>query len=235
MALPDFKMLTGRTDSHLIKININNYLIQIHPAIEHDLLQWQSKANNKGLDFAVASAFRSFDRQLTIWNEKVIGKRPLKDTNNQIVDITKLSEKDLVDTILLWSHIPGASRHHWGTDLDVFDATWFKKNNQLLDLNNELYLNQGPCAAFHQLNELLFKDKVPFYRPYISNNDNNIERVGFMSELWHYSHVKQSKVFEKYYTLDIFIQNLEEAPDLKLKSVLLDDPENYFRKFVTLS
>ena len=23
--------------------------------------------------------------------------------------------------ILVWSALPGASRHHWGTDLDVFD------------------------------------------------------------------------------------------------------------------
>ena len=25
------------------------------------------------------------------------------------------------DAILLWSALPGASRHHWGTDFDVFD------------------------------------------------------------------------------------------------------------------
>jgi hypothetical protein len=27
-----------------------------------------------------------------------------------------------VDAILLWSALPGASRHHWGTDVDVIDA-----------------------------------------------------------------------------------------------------------------
>ena len=33
-----------------------------------------------------------------------------------------LAPDALIETILLWSALPGGSRHHWGTDVDVFDA-----------------------------------------------------------------------------------------------------------------
>lgn len=224
----NFEILTGRTDSHLTRIIINNYEIQIYPNIEKDLRTWESLAQKNGIDFAVASAYRSYERQLLIWNEKVQGKRPIRDAQDNIINIQKLNETELLNAILIWSHIPGVSRHHWGTDLDVFDAAWFKLHNEKLELCNEIYLNQGPCAKFHLFNEELSHHSMPFYRPY--NDMKN-----FMKELWHYSHLSSVVEFEKEYTFKIFIKNLEQSPHLELRSLLLKNADYYFQKFVALS
>ena len=32
-----------------------------------------------------------------------------------------MTEADIVEAILVWSALPGASRHHWGTEIDVYD------------------------------------------------------------------------------------------------------------------
>lgn len=225
--IPTFEALTGRTESHLIKITINDYQLLINPRIEKDLQDWEKIGLENGIDFAVASAFRSFDRQLLIWNEKVQGKRPVRNRNGEIIDTSQLNQQQLLDSILIWSNIPGVSRHHWGTDLDVFDAAWFKLQQEKLELQNSLFLNQGPCAKFHLLNEKLCKKNMPFYRPYNTQNS-------FMIELWHYSHAQVAKEFEVNYSLDIFVRNLKSSPQLELQTLLLANPEYYYQKYVTL-
>ena len=36
--------------------------------------------------------------------------------------MAQLSPAERIEAILRWSALPGASRHHWGTDLDLIDA-----------------------------------------------------------------------------------------------------------------
>ena len=231
MKKPSFEMLTGRTEDHLVLVDINDYPFKIHTEIKDDLYKWSRLCQNQGIDFAVASGFRSYERQLLIWNEKVQGKRALKNADGQIVHIQGLTEQKILDLILLWSHIPGSSRHHWGTDLDVFDATWYKQQKKKLELENYHYLGFGPSAKFHCYNEELLTNKniMPFYRPY-----NDSEHKSFMPELWHYSHQKVAATFEQTYTLKVFVRNLELSNELLLRDLILTKPEYYFKKFVTL-
>ncbi|SPY94009.1 D-alanyl-D-alanine carboxypeptidase [Proteus mirabilis] len=65
-----------------------------------------------------ASFIRSFERQLAIWNGKFEGTRPVLDAESQPIDIQTLSEGQRCEAILKWSALPGASRHHWGTEID---------------------------------------------------------------------------------------------------------------------
>jgi len=225
-----FDVLTGREEYHLQELSINQYTFKVHKDIVADLLAWENISQTARIDFAVASAFRSYDRQLKIWNEKVQGQRVLKNKEGEVLDPKDLSEQELLDTILLWSHIPGASRHHWGTDLDIFDATWYKKNNQKLELENHFYLEDGPNAIMHRFNEQLLKQTphdFAFFRPYI---DDTI----FMPELWHYSHKKVAAQFQAAYTFPVFVKNLKESNELLLRDLLLSDAEYFYKKFVTL-
>ena len=48
-------------------------------------------------------------------------ERPLLDANNQPLDALQLGETERLHAILHWSALPGTSRHHWGTDLDIYD------------------------------------------------------------------------------------------------------------------
>lgn len=230
MEAQEFEYLTGRTEVHLKSITINNYSFFINPKIEPDLMRWESDCIKHGIDFAVASAFRSYERQLLIWNEKVEGKRPLKDKSGVTIEASKLTDQALLNTIMLWTHIPGVSRHHWGTDLDVFDATWYKKNNEKLLLENTIFEEGGACHKFHQLNESLLdnpQSMFAFYRPY---NDGK----SFMKELWHYSHKKTAKEFEKKFSYELFIQNIEESKDLLLRDLILDNAMAIYSKYISL-
>ena len=79
-------------------------------------------ARAAGIDLKPVSSFRDFDRQVSIWNSKYDGQRPLLDAAGHALDASALSPADRVDAILRWSALPGASRHHWGTDIDLIDA-----------------------------------------------------------------------------------------------------------------
>ncbi|MCL1089729.1 M15 family metallopeptidase [Shewanella profunda] len=106
-----------------------------------------AKAAQDGIHLAICSAYRPFERQLAIWNAKASGKRVVLDAFEQQIDIKGLTDNQLVDLILLWSALPGASRHHWGTDIDVFDASQI--DAKALRLIEVEYIEGGPCAKLH--------------------------------------------------------------------------------------
>ncbi|TMP49750.1 M15 family metallopeptidase, partial [Pseudoalteromonas sp. S1612] len=94
---------------------------RLHSAIISDFLALQSAVKKAGFDLTIASSYRDFNRQSIIWNNKFLGIRPVFNKQQEVVDLTKLSDIDKCIAIMLYSALPGASRHHLGTDLDVFE------------------------------------------------------------------------------------------------------------------
>ena len=70
-------ILSGKTQTHL------NDSCLLHTDVFGPFSVLQSAAENEGFDLQVASGFRSYERQLLIWNEKATGKRPLLDNFGQ--------------------------------------------------------------------------------------------------------------------------------------------------------
>ena len=87
------RQLTGRTDSHVVALPCGNRL-QAAAARAFSLLQMD--AREAGFELAVASGFRSYDRQLAIWNGKARGQRPVHDDAGREV---KLAELDLLRAV----------------------------------------------------------------------------------------------------------------------------------------
>ena len=87
------------------------------------LWQLRALAGKQGFDLRICSSFRSFERQLAIWNNKASGLRPVLDDSGAEININQLGEWQQAQAILRWSALPGASRHHWGTDFDIYDAS----------------------------------------------------------------------------------------------------------------
>ena len=110
--------LVGLDDTHIMDWNGT----KLHSQVLTSLARLRSDANEAGFDLRVASGFRSFDRQLAIFNGKVRGDRPIYDENGNTIEVDSLSSYDLLCSILRFSALPGASRHHWGTDIDIYDA-----------------------------------------------------------------------------------------------------------------
>lgn len=100
---------------------------KLEPQTLAAFLTMAEAAKKDDIELAICSAYRSFERQLAIFNAKANGSRPLLDKNSHPVDTQNLNEAELLDTILIWSALPGSSRHHWGTDIDLFDASTVDK------------------------------------------------------------------------------------------------------------
>jgi len=112
--------LTGRSSAHVTALPGSGCLL--HPEAIAAFIALQSAARGAGLDLRAVSGFRDLARQLAIWNGKFRGERPLLDRHGQPLDALALDEPARVAAILVWSALPGASRHHWGSDFDVIDA-----------------------------------------------------------------------------------------------------------------
>jgi LAS superfamily LD-carboxypeptidase LdcB len=189
------------------------------------LLRLNMAEIDAGFELRVASSYRSFERQLLIWNNKASGLRPVLDDRGLPLDISRLSERDLVYAILRWSALPGASRHHWGTDLDVYDASRIAADYQV-QLTQAETIGDGPFAEFHRwLDVKLAVQEFSFYRPYEK------DRGGIAPEPWHLSYAPIAKRYAAALTVDVLRQQLEQT-DIQLKSCILDNLDDIYHRFV---
>ncbi len=142
-------------------------------------------ARRAGIEIALASTYRDFETQARIWNEKWTGRRKLVDRGGRTLDANALAPAARVAAILAWSAAPGASRHHWGTDFDVFDRAAVPADYRLGLVPAE-YRGGGPFAPLSDwLNENMAR--FGFYRPY------HTDRGGVAPEPWHLSHAPSAR------------------------------------------
>jgi LAS superfamily LD-carboxypeptidase LdcB len=152
----------------------------VNQAIVADLRHLLDAAAQAGVAITLVSAYRSFERQLAIWNEKWQGHRPVYSRHGRPLNIHQMSPIERYKAISLWSAMPGFSRHHWGTDLDIFSAEAVKNGYQV-ELTESEFSPGGPCEKL----ELWLQENLPalgFFRPYREY------RQGVSAEPWHISH-----------------------------------------------
>jgi len=174
--------LTGLTRSHLVEIDAIGCVL--HRDTVQPFLEMREAARAAGYDLCAVSAFRDFERQRLIWNGKYRGERPLLDRQSRVLDVRAWPAVDRIDAILYWSAMPGASRHHWGSDVDVIDRHALGPGESV-ELVPEAYRGDGPHAALHEwLSQNMAR--FGFFRPYVR------ERQGVSPEPWHLSHAPVS-------------------------------------------
>lgn len=174
------RQLTGRDDSHVVALPDAQRLQQ---EVAEAFAVLQSAAREAGFELAIASSFRSYTRQLAIWNGKASGIRPVHDDEGSPVVMAHLSPRERLHAILRFSALPGTSRHHWGTDLDVYDAAVMPPGYQLQLSPPEV----APGGLFDPLHNWLDEriadgESHGFYRPYAR------DRGGVAPERWHLSY-----------------------------------------------
>jgi LAS superfamily LD-carboxypeptidase LdcB len=169
--------LTGRTRTHVVETGSPGVLM--HPAAAAAFLAMCEAAARAGIALEAVSAFRHFDRQRQLWNAKYRGERPVLDAAGRPVDVDQLGSARRVETILLWTALPGASRHHWGTDLDVIDRAAIGDGYAPRLVTDEY----GPAGPFGRLTAWLDGNmrRFAFFRPYATG------RGGVRPEPWHLS------------------------------------------------
>ncbi len=194
--------LTGRSRAHVRELADPPCVLHEH--VVAPFLALRRSAATAGLDVAVASGFRDFDRQLVLWNDKYRGARPVYDATGRQVDVTTLDPAARVDAILTWSALPGASRHHWGTELDLYDRGALPAGRQLR-LEPQEYAAGGP---FHALSVWLEANaaRFGFFRPYRGL------RSAVAPEPWHWSFAPIAIEAQRALSTEVLGEALAAAP-----------------------
>lgn len=211
--------LTGRARTHIAQLDEPR--AALHREVVEPFMALCSAAAADGLDIAAFSAFRDFNAQVDIWNRKYRGERPLYGRDGQARDHAALTEEEIVEAILVWSAVPGGSRHHWGTEIDIYDRAALPEGYrvQLLPVEYSADGVFAPLATW--LHENLHR--FGFYRPY------DQDRGGVFPEPWHISFAPISTRALTLLTEDVIACALRESNVLGRELVLQRLPQVYRR------
>ena len=173
---------------------------RIHSQLRQDWLAMQQAAKQDGIALRLVSGYRSFSRQAAIWNGKFSGQRPVLDDADQVVDLEPLTELEKIAAIQRFSAMPGSSRHHWGSDIDIYDPS---RQTEPLQLTPKEYLHGGPQWQTAQW-LAAHAAEFGFFQPYAK------DLGGVSVEPWHLSHRATSQTYAQQWQLTFWCQLLEQ-------------------------
>lgn len=220
------EQLFGLTDSHLADWTDTRIGAGKVWRLHRNLLDnWQAMidaAARDGVAILPVSAFRDFARQTLIWNEKFAGLRPVHDDAGLSLKRNEFSDADWLHKILRHSALPGLSRHHWGTDIDVFDGNAVQRGIRPQLLVSE-FCAGGPC---NELNDWLTShaNQYGFFRPY------RHDQGGIAPEPWHLSYAPVSRYLLDNFPLDALRDRLQQH-ELAGLPLVLDQLDSIFNRY----
>jgi LAS superfamily LD-carboxypeptidase LdcB len=206
----DENSFIGRNESGLVNVPPENLLLR--DSVTEPFARLRSAALAAGFRVRIESAYRSFERQLSIWNRKAKGELPLRDVQGVRMALPK-DEEELARAILLWSALPGASRHHFGTDIDVSDAS-------AIPAGYEVELTEQECsgmfAPFHAWldRRIASGEAFGFNRVFVPG------RGKIRPERWHISHIESARVLQNAFRPEK-LRELYRNTDIACKKVIL--------------
>ena len=170
---------------------------KIHKDANFAFEKMKEHAQKDGIKIEIVSSYRSFEKQKQLFENKYI-----RFTNEG------MTPEKAIEKIIEYSTIPGTSRHHWGTDLDLIDAN-FPKPESILE--EEHFYGNGPYCKFKEWMDI-YAESYGFIEVYTQS----YFRKGFKHEPWHYSFAPVSipmlKSFKKLNLKDILkTENIEGA------------------------
>jgi len=165
-------------------------------------------AAKEGIDIKVVSAHRSYHRQREIWNAKY-----------KILTLQGLPAKDAIQEIITYSTLPGTSRHHWGTDIDIIDNANPQSGDVLLA---EKFYGDGPSSA---LRSWMNRNAADY--GFLEVYTDHPNRKGFAHEPWHYTYHSLSKAYLEVLTNQVISEIAKDEQLLGRKFLDADFFKNY--------
>lgn len=167
-------------------------------------------AAKEGIDIKLVSAHRSYHRQREIWNAKY-----------KTLTLQGLPAKDAIQEIITYSTLPGTSRHHWGTDIDIIDNANPQSGDVLLA---EKFYGDGPSSALRSWMKRNAAD-YGFLEVYTDHPN----RKGFAHEPWHYTYHSLSKAYLEVLTNQVISEIAKDEQLLGRKFLDAD----FFKSYTT--
>jgi LAS superfamily LD-carboxypeptidase LdcB len=216
--------ITGRARTHVVQNDEPRFAA--HRDVVAAFLDMRKAAAADGIELHPFSTFRDYSTQLRIWNNKFAGKKPLYDSDGVVRPWVERTDDELIDLILNWSALPGASRHQWGTEIDVVDGRAIA-NGYVPHL-----LPQETCEGgiFFELHQWLDRNiqRFGFFRPYKEF------RGGMYAEPWHLSFAPLSTKVIALVSVEVLTQATVEAEILGKQAILRRLPEIIERHVVNI-
>mgnify|MGYP001816559270 FL=1 len=154
--------LMGKTDIELVGKGIN-----LRPMAHDAFVEMKKAAYSDGIDLKVVSSYRNFSRQEAIWERKY----------DRYTEEDGMAPLEAIDKIIEYSTVPGTSRHHWGTDVDIVDGYRKVEGDVLVPSKFE---SGGPYEDFKK-----WMDENANTFDFLLVYTNNPKRKGFKYEPWH--------------------------------------------------
>lgn len=195
------------------------------PEALHNFRLLKKSAKAAGFDLSLMSAFRSFEQQMDIWSKKLQGLRKVHDDEGRKLDVLAMPIEEKVDAIIRFSAVPGLSRHHMATDIDVFDANAMAKDDVRLE---PAEVNQGgPCAPMHDWLDVQIESgrSFGFYRPFTSTSQT------VAPERWHLSYRANAERRQKEVSADL-VASVWESRNVPLCDYLVANKEALYEHFI---
>lgn len=167
-------------------------------------------AAKEGIDIKVVSAHRSYHRQREIWNAKY-----------KTLTLQGLPAKDAIQEIITYSTLPGTSRHHWGTDIDIIDNANPQSGDVLLA---EKFYGDGPSSA---LRSWMNRNAADY--GFLEVYTDHPNRKGFAHEPWHYTYHSLSKAYLEVLTNQVISEIAKDKQLLGRKFLDAD----FFKSYTT--
>ncbi|NAY92467.1 D-alanyl-D-alanine carboxypeptidase family protein [Muricauda sp. JGD-17] len=161
--------LMGKADIELFGEGIN-----LRKEAYEAFVKMKKAAYSDGFDIKMISSYRDFYRQEGIWERKYL----------RFTEDSGIAPLEAIDKIIEYSTIPGTSRHHWGTDIDIIDGYPKVSGDVLVP---EKFESGGPFESF----KLWLDQHSEEYGFYLVYTDDP-RRRGFKYEPWHYSYAPLS-------------------------------------------
>lgn len=149
-------------------------------------------AKKDGFTLQVISATRTFEHQKSIWNRKWNHER-----------YREWQPLEIAKDIMKYSSMPGTSRHHWGTDID------------LNALENHFFETGKGQALYRWLCK--HAASYGYYQVYTSKVNG---RTGYAEEKWHWSYLPLASTYLDQYTTQVTAAELSGFKGSELANTL---------------
>lgn len=168
----------------------NNRRLYLRQETYEAFIRMHDAAFQSGIKLIIISATRNFNSQKNIWERKWCGKTLV---NGKNLAETVFDPVEKARIILKFSSMPGTSRHHWGTDIDLnsLDNDYFStgEGKEIYTWLTENASNYGFCQTYTP------KDPT---RP-----------TGYEEEKWHWSFLSLARPFLDQYTQKVGYDDLK--------------------------
>ena len=141
------------------------------------------------LNLMIVSAFRSFNHQKRIWEAKWTGARKVMGQN---LASAYPNGEERAAVILMFSAMPGTSRHHWGTDVDIYSVE-----------DDDFEQGRGK-----KIYEWLQKNAAQYGFCQIYTPKDSLRPTGYEEEKWHWSYKPLAEKFQQAYQKKISYQDI---------------------------